>query len=300
MKPQELKARLRGVLAFTPTPFTADDKPDLDGLARHVDYLCRNGVQIVVVCGGAGEFYSLDLDEYRDCIRTAVAAVNHRVPVIAGIGHSTRIACQLAEYAASVGADGLMIAPLYFVTPTEEGLLRHYRSLAQAAGLGMIVYHAKDAVYTPALLARLAEVDEVVALKDEYGDLKIFTEAVERLGDRMAWIDGMAEMLSLPYCAAGAQAMTSGIVNFAPQLSLKVWELAQAGRGEEWRQLVAQKVRPLARLRERKGYGVSVVKAAMNLMDMPGGTVRAPLLPLTAEERSELRQVLVNCEVGLL
>src|SRR5437588_464927 len=103
MTPTELKQRLRGVLAFAPTPFTGDDRLDGDGLGRHVDFLCRSGVGAVFVCGGVGEFFSLDPDEYRACMHIAVEAAAKRVPVVAGIGYSTRTACQLAAYAATVG-----------------------------------------------------------------------------------------------------------------------------------------------------------------------------------------------------
>lgn len=299
MTPGSLKESLRGVIAFTPTPFTPDDRVDLAGLARQVDFLCRSGAHVVVACGGVGEFFSLDADEYRDCISVAVEAAAGRLPLLAGIGHSTRTACQLAEHAASVGADGLMINPLYFVEPTEDGIVRHYRELARASGLGMMMFSTRGNVYTPGMVERLAEIDEVIALKDELGDLKFFIETKDRLGNRLAWINGMAETLAAPYFAVGAGAFTSGIVNFAPKLSLAVWEAGHAGRWDELNALVATKVQPLARLRERRnGYHIAVVKEAMNLLGLPGGGVRSPLLPLAEEDRKELRRILAT--IGLL
>lgn len=298
MKPSELRGKLRGVMAFVPTPFTRDDKLDGDGLARQVDFLCRNGAHVVVVCGGVGEFFSLDMDEYRACIRIAVEAANQRVPVVAGIGHSTRTACQLAAHAQSVGADGLMIHPFYFVKPSDEGIVQHYRALAQATPLGLVIYHTHEAPYTLAQVERLAEMDSVVALKDEHGDLKLFLDMRARLGERLAWINGMAELLLAPYLAAGAQAMTTGIVNFAPQLSLDVWEAGVAGRGDALGDLLVNQIRPLAMLRAKKpGYAIAVVKEAMNLLGLPGGCVRAPLTPLLREDREELRSVLVRLEL---
>ncbi len=299
MTPEDLKRKLRGVLAFAPTPFTPDDQVDREGLARHVDFLCRSGVHGIVVCGGTGEFFSLDLDEYRGVIRTAVEATRRRVPVLAGVGHSTRVACRLAGHADADGADGLMINPFYFVEPSDEGAVQHYRALAQSTGLGLMVFSTRGAVYTPAMVERLARIDSIVAFKDEYGDLKMFIETKERLGDRLAWINGMAETLAVPYFAAGAQAFTSGIVNFAPRLSLAVWEAGAAGRWEELHGLIAHKIRPLAALRERrKGYSIAVVKEAMNLLGMPGGAVRSPLLPLDPHDQEDLRTVLT--ELGLL
>ena len=293
MTPSALKGRLRGVIAFTPTPCTPEDHVDLDGLARQVDFLCRTGAQVVVVCGVVGEFFSLELDEYRDCIRVAVEATASRVPVLAGIGHSTRIACKLADYATTAGADGLMINPLYFVDPAEDGIVQHYRELARASGLGMMMFSTRGSVYASRTIERLAEIEEVVALKDEYGDLKLFIEMKERLGTRLAWINGMAETLAAPYFAAGAAAFTSGIVNFAPELSLAVWEAGCAGRWDDLNDLVATRIRPLARLREkRNGYQIAVVKEAMNMLGLPGGGVRSPLVPMADEDREELRRAL--------
>src|SRR5205823_7623075 len=133
-----------------------------------------------------------------------------------------------------------------------DGIVAHYRALASECTLGMVVYHTKEALYTPSLLARLAEIPTVIALKDEVGDLKTFGEMRELLGERLAWIDGMAELLLAPYIAAGAQAMTTGIVNFAPALSLAVWRAGQSGQSLVLADLLARQVRPLARLRERR------------------------------------------------
>src|SRR5207237_5366412 len=143
------------------------------------------------------------------CMRIGVGAAGRRVPVVVGIGHSTRMACQLAQHAHAVGADGLLVHPFYFVSPPDEGIVAHYAALSQASPLGMIVYHTRESVYAPALVERLAGIDAVVALKDEVGELKTFVEMRERVGSRLAWIDGMAELLLEPYLAAGAQGMTS-------------------------------------------------------------------------------------------
>lgn len=299
MRPDELKQALKGVIAFAPTPFTEDDRVDFDGLARHVDFLSRSGAHVVVVTGGVAEFFSLELDEYRDCIRVGVEAAGGRVPVLAGIGHSTRIACGLAEHAEKCGADGLMINPLYFIEPSEEGILRHYDTLGRATGLGMMMFSTRGAVYTPPTVERLASVENVVALKDEWGDLKLFIETKERLGDRLAWINGMAEVLAPAYFGAGAAAFTSGIVNFAPDLSLAVWKAGAAGNLAEVSRLVAETIRPLAKLRERKrGYHIAIVKEAMNLLGMPGGHVRSPLTPVAPEDRNDLEAELIR--LGLL
>jgi 5-dehydro-4-deoxyglucarate dehydratase len=289
---------LDGVLVLVPTPFTYDDRVDHEGLARHINHLCTIGVHGIVACGEIGEFFSLDLDEYRTVVRTVVEAARRRVPVLAGIGHSTRVACQLAHHAEMVGADGLMINPFYCVDPAEDGVVRHCEMLARATGLGMMVFSSKGAVCTPAMAERLARIDSVVAFKDENGDLRMFIETVERLGNRLVWVNGTAETLAAPYFAAGARVFTSAIANFAPHLSMAVWEAGTNGSWDDLNAIVAYKVRPVAALRERrKGYGVAVVKEAMNMLGMPGGIVRSPLVPLTLDDREDLRKILEELEL---
>lgn len=299
LTPNDLRQQLRGVIAFTPTPFHEDERVDYDALAQQINRLIINGAHVVVVCGGVGEYVSLTLDEYRECIDVAADAAGGRVPLLAGIGHSTRIACDLAEFAATKSVSGLMINPLYFIEPPDEGLIRHYQSMASASRLGMMIFSTKGQVYGPDLIERLAEIDEIVALKDEWGDLKLFVETRERLGDRLTWINGMAETLTVPYFAAGAQAFTSGIVNFAPNVVLDVWRLASTGKTVQLESLIAQKIRPIAKLREkRKGYSVAVIKEAMHLLEYCSNTVRSPLMPILDEDREHLQAILTD--LGIL
>jgi 5-dehydro-4-deoxyglucarate dehydratase len=290
--PNQLRDALRGIIAFTPTPFTPDDGLATDVLAAHVDRLAQLGGP-VAVCGAVGEFAALDLDEYRTAVSTTVDVVAGRVPVIVGVGLGTRIASDLAAHAARAGASGLLVNPLGGDV-TDEGLVRHYRSLAAASGLGLIVFSTRGQVYSVDQLARLADIDEVVALKDEWGDLRLFAEARERLGARFAWIDGMAELRAAEYVVLGAGAMTSGLVNVAPDLTTAIWVAANESRWDDLRGLVAR-ARPFAALRARRpGYSIAVIKAALGLLGRPFGDVRAPLTPLTTADLDDLRVVLAD------
>jgi len=290
--PNQFRDALRGVIAFTPTPFTTDDRLATDVLAAHVDRLAQLA-GAVAVCGAVGEFAALDLDEYRAAISTTVDAVAGRVPVIVGVGLGTRIASDMAAYAARVGASGLLVNPLGGDV-TDEGLVRHYRAIAAASGLGLIVFSTRGQVYSVDQLARLADIDEVVALKDEWGDLRLFAEARERLGPRFVWIDGMAELQAAEYVVLGADAMTSGLVNVAPDLTTAIWTAATEARWDELRGLVAR-ARPFAVLRARRpGYSIAVIKAALGLLGHAFGEVRAPLSPLTPADLDDLRVVLAD------
>ncbi len=300
LSPPQLKHKLRGVIAFAPTPFQPDETLDLNSLSNHLDFLCRSNVKTIVVCGGVGEFFALDDAEFGEVVRASVSAVAGRATLLAGIGASTRRACALAECAASAGVDGLMVNPIHFLRPSEDGWVAHYDALARAAGLGLMVFSTAGVTYSADGLGRLAEIPEVIAFKDELGDLKLFGELVDRLGDRLTWINGMAETWLAPYVSLGAQGVTSGMVNVVPELSLELWDAAIGSRWGDLAKLLHRGPRQLARLRERRnGYPIVVIKEALNLLGRPGGGVaRLPLVPLAEEDREELRSILrlLACE----
>jgi 5-dehydro-4-deoxyglucarate dehydratase len=297
MKPEEFKSRVDGVIAFCPTFFTDTDDVDRDAIERQVDFLCGLSIGAIVVCGGVGEFYSLEPNEHNAVVKSAVAAAGGRLPVIAGVGHSTRIACGLAESAAAAGASGLMVNPLYFVDASTAGVSRHYAEIAKASHLGCIVYHSNVWPYDLGQLLALTEIEAVVGLKDEVGDLAAFVAARSTIAERFVWINGMGELLAGPYFAAGAQAMTSGLVNFVPWLTLRVWKAATICQREELDTLVERYVRPIADLRQRRpGNSTTVVKEAMNLRGLAGGHVRLPLVALEHDEREELSAALTAAD----
>ena len=268
MRPRALRDALQGVIAFTPTPFTDDDRLAVEALRTHVAHLAQLGGP-VAICGAVGEYASLDLDEYRTAIEVAVEAAAGKVPVLAGVGAGTRVAVGLAEHAARVGASGILVNPIPGGDFTDSGLVEHVRALGTASGLGLIAFSTRGQVIGVDLLERLCDVEQLVGLKDEWGDLRMFAEARERLGARLAWIDGMAELQAAEYVVLGADAMTSGLVNVAPELAYDVWRAATTGAWAEVRALVAR-VRPFAALRFRRpGYSVAVIKAAMDELGDP-------------------------------
>jgi 5-dehydro-4-deoxyglucarate dehydratase len=299
MTPSELRPLLRGVIAFAPTPFREDGAVDLDGLASLCDGLASLGGPVAVL-GAVGEYSALDLAEYAEVMRTAGAAVGGRVPLLVGIGQGTRIASRLATDAAGSGADGLLIDPFWFAPPSSDGLVEHYRAIGSASGLGLIVFSTTGQVYGLEALERLAELDAVVALKDEWGDLRAFAAARERIGSRWAWINGMAELQAAEYAVLGADAFTSGLVNVAPGLALAVRDAAADARWDVLASLVAR-IRPFATLRSRRpGYGIAVIKEAIALLGGPGGgRVRPPLSRMRADDREELATLLPSLGAAL-
>ncbi|MEW5978990.1 MAG: dihydrodipicolinate synthase family protein [Acidobacteriota bacterium] len=295
MHPAELKQTLRGVLAFAVTPFRQNYELDLPGLEVTIERLCGSGAGAIVCAGGVGEFYALDLNEYREVIQVAARVARGRIPLLAGIGHSTDIACGLARVAEAAGAAGLMIHPPYFVDPSLDGIVAHFAALGRASRLGQIVFCTGSFGYSPEMMLRLSDIENVIGLKDEIGDLRQFVATVTALGDRMAWINGMAEPLAAAYFASGAGSFTTGLANFCPEIPMAVLETAQSTDHSALQALLDKKVLPLAHLRsKRKGYATAVIKEAMNLLGFPAGPCRRPLLPLLPADREVLSRILVD------
>lgn len=296
LHPDDLRPRLRTVLAFPVTPFTAAGEVDLAAFRSNLGFLAEAGFSGVVVAGGTGELYSLTPDECRALYRTAVEEVGDRLTIIAGVGFDgVRVAANLARDAEAAGCHGVLILPPSYGATEQEGLYAYYRTVAEATTLGVFPYSRGLAIPTPELLARLAELPNVVAFKDGHGDLRLWTRLRERVGpERLVWLAGMGDDLAGPYFAAGAQGFTSSVANYDPRTALDLFDLVAQGQFAAAERLLRERgVYAAYDLRaRRRGHEVSVVKAAMELVGRPAGPVRPPLLPLTPAEREELGTIM--------
>ncbi len=298
MNPPELKTKLRGIHAYAVTPFKSDYVLDLEGLRQNIEFVAASGVHVIVVAGGTGEIFSLEPDEYQQVVRVAVQGAAGRVPVVAGVGFNSRLAPRMAREAESAGADGLLVMPPYFVKPGDDGVIAYVREIAEQVKLGLSLYSGSTLVYHPELVARLTEIPSVVGFKSEDGDVKLFERIRNRVGDRLTWICGMAEGEAHLYFSVGAEAVTSGIANFAPRWSLAVYEAAVVSDFATVRELIRTRVGPITNLRaKRPGYYTPVVKAAMDMLGLAGGFPRPPLLPILEHDRNELHGILKEMEL---
>ena len=289
-----LRERFRGVFGFPVTPFRQDLSLDLDALARNVDEMASYAFCGLVAAGGTGELYSLTPEEVGQVVRVTVEAVRGRMPVVAGAGYSTAIAADIARRAEKAGAECLLVLPPYYSNAPFEGVIDYYKAVGNATGLPLMVYSRDWAVFTPGMVARLAEkVPTLTFWKDGQGDARKYQRIMQSVGNRLAWLGGLGDDCVPAYFAIGVQAYTSNISNIAPRLSL---ELAEAGMAHEVARLnglMEKYVHPLYALRERvKGYEVSVMKAAMEILGMPAGPVRPPLTNCVAQDMADLRALM--------
>ena len=297
MHPGTLRKKLSGVIAFPVTPFKEDLSLDLPALHQNLTHLMQYQISAVVAAGGTGELYSLTPAEYARVIELTTNAVEDRVPVIAGVGFGQRLAVEMAQAAEKAGADGILAFPPYYPQAEEEGLFDYYRAIGEATRLGMLIYTRDWASFSPSMVERLTAIRTLIGWKDGHGDIRRLQMIINQVGDRLHWIGGAGDDMVAAYFSIGVTTFTSSIATVAPRLSLKLWELADAGDSGALKDLLDRCVIPLYALRARhKGYEVSAMKAMMDMVGLNGGPVRPPLVNVKPEEEDELRTILASWE----
>ncbi|MFF3941955.1 5-dehydro-4-deoxyglucarate dehydratase [Streptomyces phaeofaciens] len=297
-----LAARLQvpsGPLFFPVTAYGPDGSLDLDTYRAHVRRGVEAGAAAVFACCGTGEFHALTPEEFEACVRAAVAETAGRVPVVAGAGYGTALAVRYARLAEAAGADGLLAMPPYLVLAAQEGLLRHYRELAAATSLPMIVYQRDNAVFTPETVVGLARTEGIVGLKDGLGDLDLMQRIVSAVrtevpGDFL-YFNGLptAEQTQLAYRALGVTLYSSAVFCFAPEIALAFHRALAAGDDTTVHRLLDGFYRPFVELRAQgRGYAVALVKAGVRLRGLDVGEVRPPLSEPSEDHVKQLAQVI--------
>jgi 5-dehydro-4-deoxyglucarate dehydratase len=177
-----------------------------------------------------------------------------------------------------------MLPAAYGIAP-DEGLLAYYGGIARSVRIGVLPYARDWAVFSPDLLARLAEEPNVVAYKDGSADLRLWARLRARVGDRLVWVGGVGDDMVHTYFAAGAEGFTSSVANFMPEVALDLYAAARDGDFARARAIFEEKVGAFYALRaKRRGYEVASVKTAMELCGLSAGPVRPPLVGMNPEE----------------
>ncbi|MGW0473099.1 5-dehydro-4-deoxyglucarate dehydratase [Streptomyces coeruleorubidus] len=297
-----LAARLNipsGPLFFPVTAYGPDGSVDLDTYRAHVRRGVEAGAAAVFACCGTGEFHALTPEEFEECVRAAVEAAEGRVPVVAGAGYGTALAVHYARLAEAAGADGLLAMPPYLVVAGQEGLLRHYREIAAATSLPVVVYQRDNAVFTPETVVELARTDGIIGLKDGLGDLDLMQRIISAVrsevpGDFL-YFNGLptAEQTQLAYRALGVTLYSSAVFCFAPEIALAFHQALRSGDDSVVEMLLDGFYRPFVELRAQgRGYAVALVKAGVRLRGLDVGEVRPPLHEPTEDHVKQLAEVI--------
>lgn len=307
LEPKELRRKYVGAQVVMVTPFREDYSLDEEGLRHNTNFLIENGVHVLQPCGSTGEFWSLTPEEHKLVIKIVVEEAKGKVPVVPGTAHSgTKLTVELSKYAEEVGADGAMIVPPYYERPTIEGINQHYRTVAEAINIGIVVYNnpwTSKVTIGPELMSRLADIPNIVAVKEMTADMRLALNLIMKTGDRLTYSMGAGEILAPYFYMSGAKGHVTGIANFAPKIAIEMYEAAMKG---DWGIVneIHKKIFPYLELDaklNRKHRGtmyITIIKEAMRMLELPGWPPRKPLLPLSGEERGELKGVLEK--IGVL
>jgi 4-hydroxy-tetrahydrodipicolinate synthase len=287
----------KGVITALVTPFR-DDRIDEEALRRLVDEQIRAGIDGLVPVGTTGESPTLSNEEHIRVVEIVVQEARKRVSVLAGTGgNATREAIELTQAAKAVGADGTLQVTPYYNKPTQDGLYRHFKAVADAAPLPMVLYNVPGRTgcdLLPETIARLCELPLVVGVKEATGNLQRAAQIMARVGDRLSLLSG-DDATAFPFYALGGNGCISVVSNVAPADMAAMWDAAAAGNWNKSREL-HYKLFPLS-----EGLFIEAnpipVKAALAMMGKITDEIRPPLYPLAGAGREKVRKILADLKL---
>ena len=292
------KIKIFGSIPAIVTPFKKNGDLDLPALEKLVSYQLKNGVDAIVVAGSTGEAATLDDQEYITVIKTVVKKVNRKIPVIAGAGsNDTKKAVHFSMLAKSAGIDGLLHVTPYYNKPTPNGIVAHFKEIAKATGLPIIIYNVPGRTgsnVSPATIVRVArEVPEVIAVKEASGSLSQMMEIINEIaknGPKDFVVLSGDDALALPLIALGGMGCISVVCNEVPKLFSEMIHLALSGKTKEAKKL-HYSLFSLMNINFIESNPIPV-KAALSMMGMIEDSLRLPLTSLEEKNREPINNIL--------
>ncbi|KAA0840593.1 4-hydroxy-tetrahydrodipicolinate synthase [Bacillus paralicheniformis] len=275
------------------TPFDKNENIDFQKLSKLIDYLINNGTDSLVVAGTTGESPTLSEEEKVALIQYSVKEAAGRVPIIAGTGsNNTKASIKLTKKAEEAGADAVMLVTPYYNKPSQEGMYRHFRAIAEETSLPVMLYNVPGrtaASLAPETTIRLAEIPNIIAIKEASGDLDAITKIVAETPEDFAVYSG-DDSLTLPALSVGARGIVSVASHIVgPEMQEMIKHYTEGNTAQA--ALIHQKLLPLM-----KGLfaapNPSPLKTALQLKGLDVGSVRLPLIPLNEDERLRLSSLM--------
>ena len=282
-----------GSMVALVTPMQADGSLDRDSLNKLIEWHISSGTDAIVAVGTTGESATLTVDEHCDVIRQVVTQVKGRVPVIAGTGaNSTSEAIELTRHAKSLGVDAVLLVTPYYNKPTQEGLFLHYQAIATAVDIPQILYNVPSRTacdLLPETVARLADISNIVGIKEATGDVARVTQIKALCGDKIELYTG-DDANTVDFILAGGVGAISVTANVAPAAMHSMCLSASAGDESEARNIDKK----LALLHERLFVEANPIPVKWALVEMnliPEG-MRLPMTILSEKHHQPVREAL--------
>ena len=288
---------LKGSIVAIVTPFKKG-KVDEKAFGDLIEWHIAQGTNAIVPCGTTGEASTLDYKEHYRVIDIAVKTVNGRVPVVAGTGaNSTDETIEITEHAKKSGADAALLVTPYYNKPTQEGLYRHYKMVAEKVDIPIVLYNVpgRTAVnMLPSTVARLAEIKNIIAIKEATGDMKQVSEVIRLCGDRMIVISG-DDFTTLPLLALGGKGVISVSANVMPKEVSQMCSFWMKGQHDKARAL-HYKLEPLNASMFIETNPIPV-KTALAMMGKIQEEFRMPLCEMAPANKEKLKKVLTDLKL---
>jgi 4-hydroxy-tetrahydrodipicolinate synthase len=289
---------LRGCGTALVTPFKEHAAIDEDALRNLVEFQISEGIDFLVPCGTTGETPTLSDDEQYRVIEIVIQTARGRVPVIAGAGgNSTIHVIELARRYESLGVNGLLSVTGYYNKPTQEGIYQHYRAVAESTSLPIIVYNVPPRTSVnilPDTLLRLAEIPNIVGVKEASGDISQVAEIITRAAPGFKVLSG-DDSMTLPLVALGGAGLIAVASNEAPRLMTTMTRACLENNWDDARRLNAM-LFPLMKANFIE-TSPGPVKAALAMMGKIKEIYRLPMVPVRPETRDKLRTILINLKL---
>ncbi len=283
---------LQGSMVALVTPFR-HDAIDEAALTRLVELHATSGTSAIVPCGTTGESATLSFEEHERVIELTVQAARGRLPVIAGTGsNNTREAIRLTAHAKQAGADAALLISPYYNRPTQQGLYLHFKAIAEAVDLPLVLYNIQSRTgvnIEPETFARLAQIRTIIGVKEASGSLEQMGRILQMTDGRLALLSG-DDALTLPVLSIGGTGVISVAANLVPRDVAAMVDAFRAGRHEEaleWHRRLAPLIKALF-----LETNPIPVKTAMGLLGMIEPELRLPLCAMSEANEQRLRQAL--------
>lgn len=287
--------QLRGCGTAIVTPFRRDETIDEAALKRLIEYQIEGGVDFLVACGTTGESVTMTEDEQARVVQLTIETVKGRIPVVAGAGgYNTREVIEKIERYATLGADAILSVTPYYSKPTQEGLFQHYRAIAESSALPIILYNVPGRTgcnLEPALVARLAEFETIVGIKEASGNISQIGEIASLVDDSFLIFAG-DDSVVLPVAALGGVGVISVASNLLPRDVSRLTHACVDGRLEEARALYRQLTPIFKAMFIESNPGP--VKAALAMIGLIEEVYRLPMVPLSPANRAALEKVIMS------
>ena len=276
------------------TPFT-ENGVNFEEFKKMIEFQIKEGVDSIIVCGTTGESSTMTLEERKETIKFAIDVANKRIPIIAGTGgNCTKTAIEMSKYAESVGADAVLVVTPYYNKTTQEGLIAHYKAIANSITIPVILYNVPSRTglnILPKTCLELSKIDNIVAIKEASGNISQIAQIANLCKENLAIYSGNDDQV-LPILSLGGLGVISVLSNIAPKDVHNMVQYYFDGDLNKAMSIQLNALNLIASLFSE--VNPIPVKAACNMIGFNAGIPRLPLIEMSEAGKAKLKQELIN------